>query len=92
MAGSQLIGLPIELQESVDGSRLRKLTPNRELASSTLGAVFETSLVGAKRTAEVNITVGGVIVGGGGGAMLSTDVRSTCNGGGNNSCPCAIGS
>uniref|UniRef100_A0A182J2X0 Uncharacterized protein n=1 Tax=Anopheles atroparvus TaxID=41427 RepID=A0A182J2X0_ANOAO len=36
-------GLPSELHESVEGSRLRKLTPNRELASSTLGSVLRTS-------------------------------------------------
>lgn len=34
-----------ELHESVDGSRFRKLTPKRELASSTLGSVLETSFV-----------------------------------------------
>lgn len=39
-------GLPRELHESVDGSLLRKLTPKRELASSTLGSVFETSFDG----------------------------------------------
>lgn len=39
-------GLPNELHESVDGSRRRRLTPNRELASSTLGSVFETSFDG----------------------------------------------
>lgn len=32
-----------ELHESVDGSRFRKLTPKRELASSTLGSVLDTS-------------------------------------------------
>lgn len=36
-------GLPSELHESVDGSRFRKLTPNRELASSTDGSVVATS-------------------------------------------------
>lgn len=45
--GFPVAGLPNELHESVEGSRLRRLTPKRELASSTLGSVFDTSVEGA---------------------------------------------
>lgn len=54
---AQAAGLPSELPESVEGSRRRRLTPNRELASSTLGSVFETSFDGVNEAICCSISV-----------------------------------